>query len=291
MSADLVETQTPIIIIGMHRSGTSMIARMLEALGLFLGWRKEDNHEALTFLRKNEWIMRQSGAAWDNPKPIEYLLANRDMRRLNEKYLQLSLGSYRSLSFLGPRMFARYRSLARLDTPWGWKDPRSTFTLPIWRQVFPRAKIIHVCRHGVDVAHSLQVRHHKMLVDGAERFRRRKLLHSFIGKRSGFTTGARCSTLHGGFTLWKEYIREAQKHVATLGDRSTEVRYETFLAEPERFLALLTNFCGLNPSERDLREVAAWADSGRAYAFRSKPELREFAGCVQDNLEQSGYSN
>ena len=39
----------PIVIIGMHRSGTSIVTRMLEQLGLFVGKKKDMNHEALFF--------------------------------------------------------------------------------------------------------------------------------------------------------------------------------------------------------------------------------------------------
>lgn len=39
--------QTPVIILGMHRSGTTMITKILENLGLFVGVEKEINHEAL----------------------------------------------------------------------------------------------------------------------------------------------------------------------------------------------------------------------------------------------------
>ena len=38
---------------------------------------------------------------------------------------------------------------------WGWKDPRTTITFPIWLQVFPKAKILHILRNGVDVAISI----------------------------------------------------------------------------------------------------------------------------------------
>jgi len=39
----------PIVIIGMHRSGTSIVTRMLGQLGLFVGKKKDMNHEALFF--------------------------------------------------------------------------------------------------------------------------------------------------------------------------------------------------------------------------------------------------
>jgi len=51
---------SPFIIIGMHRSGTAMIAQMLEELGLFTGRKKQQNHEALFFMNINDWLLHQS---------------------------------------------------------------------------------------------------------------------------------------------------------------------------------------------------------------------------------------
>ena len=59
--------------------------------------------------------------------------------------------------FLGWKRYLAYRSLERFDQPWGWKDPRNVFTLPLWLRVFPEAKIIYIVRNGVDVAASLLV--------------------------------------------------------------------------------------------------------------------------------------
>lgn len=48
----------PVIIIGMHRSGTSLVARLLDVLGLFLGKYKDENHEARLFISINDWFLR-----------------------------------------------------------------------------------------------------------------------------------------------------------------------------------------------------------------------------------------
>ena len=36
-----------------------------------------------------------------------------------------------------------YQSFDKFDTIWGWKDPRNTFTLNIWAQIFDSFKIIN----------------------------------------------------------------------------------------------------------------------------------------------------
>ena len=82
--------QPPTIILGMHRSGTSILTRILEKLGLFVGCRKDENNEALFFLKFNDWILKQANATWDNP--YNYKLSGEDfknlMSNLAKKYIK-----------------------------------------------------------------------------------------------------------------------------------------------------------------------------------------------------------
>ena len=62
----------PVIVIGMHRSGTSLIVKVLEKLGVFMGADQEHNGESLFFNTINEWILNQSHIRWDNPENYKY---------------------------------------------------------------------------------------------------------------------------------------------------------------------------------------------------------------------------
>jgi hypothetical protein len=44
-----MKSHPPVIIIGMSRSGTTMLVEMLEQLGLFVGRKKTRNNEAVFF--------------------------------------------------------------------------------------------------------------------------------------------------------------------------------------------------------------------------------------------------
>ncbi len=57
-----MRAKPPIIIVGMHRSGTSMISRILEELGIFMGKSKDANHKASFFHNLNNWLLQQSGS-------------------------------------------------------------------------------------------------------------------------------------------------------------------------------------------------------------------------------------
>lgn len=267
-----------------------MLARMLEKLGLFVGWRKERNHEALFFLHLNEWLLRQSGGAWDHPAPIRYLLENKGVRTLVVDYIRFLTKTPHVISFLGFPRYLRYRSPVNLDIPWGWKDPRNTFTLPLWLELFPEAKVIHIYRHGVDVAQSLRARCEKVLATSSRAYEKRKLVYWLRPKRGGFVDTFRCASLAGGFSLWEEYIREARAHVLALGKRATEVKYEDFLAKPHGTLNNLIEFVGLDVDDMAIQMVVEQVESRRAYAYRESAELRSFAERVAERLKIYGYT-
>lgn len=283
------EPRAPVIVIGMHRSGTTMIAQMLEALGLFLGRKTDQNWEALFFQRLNTWLLTQSGGAWDHPEPIRHLLACPEVRELVVRHLRFVMGTPGIAAYLGWGGYLRYRSLYRVDVPWGWKDPRNTFTLPMWLHLFPDARVVHVYRHGVDVAQSLKVRAERWRQRVQQQYRTRTPLYLFRPKRGGFTNSIRCHTLEGGLSLWEEYLAEGRAHAAALPGRVLEVRYETFLEDPRRGLESLVRFCELPADARAVERVAAQVRKERAYAYQDSPELREFAARAADRLQRYGY--
>jgi len=135
----------------MHRAGTSLIARVVNLLGVYLGPEEhlmkpqKDNpsgyweNQLLTDL--NEEILSRFGGTWDKP-PIfperwEKSPKIADLRR-------------------------RARRIVRedfRDAPlWGWKDPRTCITLPFWQRLFPRMRYVICLRNPVDVAKSIERR-------------------------------------------------------------------------------------------------------------------------------------
>ncbi len=274
----------PIVVLGAHRSGTSAVARVLEQLGVFVGVRLDPNHEARFFLELDEWLLAQSGARWDQPAGIKALIADERQSALAAEYLALCLRTPRAIGYLGLRRWLSTPRIDRLATPWGFKDPRATFTLPIWLRLFPETRVVHVHRHGVDVAQSLCKRHRDHLARSADTFARNRGLLGLLRKRAGFGDSPRLSTLLGGFTLWEEYVREARRHVAAAGTRAVEVRYEELAAQPNLVVRDLARACGLTPDDAAIARAAASIAPDRAGAHRNDPELRAFAAEVEDRV-------
>jgi len=280
----------PIIIIGMHRSGTTMVTRLLMQLGLFAGTELEDNSEAVFFLKLNDWLMHQCGAAWDHPEPMKYLLAETGAENLAANCFRVAMASKLTKNYLGLWKYLRIRTPGNLDIPWGWKDPRNTFTLPVWLHLFPDARVVHVLRHGVDVAKSLQTRSMRGLelcTAPSPAAQPVPDLESCL--RDRITDSVRCLSLEGGFSLWEEYSEQARSLVDSLGKCAMEVRYETVLEQPTESLRALATFCDLPTTDEAILECSKLLVPGRTFAYKSNESLVSFAKRHADSLRANGY--
>lgn len=283
----------PVIVIGMHRSGTSMLTRVLQRSGFFMGRGTTRNEECRWTNAVNYWLFGQASATWERPEGMDTVLASAPWREVVTDYLGGITDGPASLGYLGVRRWARYRSMHRVTAPWGWKDPRNTFTLPLWRSVFPHARVLHIMRHGVDVAHSLQVRHLEARDNARRRYQRHRTWYvnnPLAPKRSGFAHAMRVADLDGGLELWRGYTRRARGHVEALGDQALEVRYEDLLREPEHHLAEILAFCGLGTPVGRVRDEARNFRPERAFAYRESTSLRAFAEARESTLREHGYA-
>jgi len=282
----------PVILLGMHRSGTAMIARLLDELGLFQGHELQDDHESTWFLDINEQLLKRVNATWDNPEPITNFLDNSEAFDLTVRCLEDDLTSKRTRDFLGRKLGRKFGALLTFEQPWGWKDPRTIYTLPLWLKLFPEAKLVYIVRNGVDVASSLKVREVRELARRREEFDskpatgdRSKL------QRAGFKGSARCLTLEGGFSLWEEYVARAEQALAAVSNPKQVIRYEAFLTEPFAPLTELAQFCGLQNDETAIRSAIekVGVNASRANAFLADPVVSEFHGRVRGSTWMAHY--
>ncbi|MEE4604845.1 MAG: sulfotransferase [Desulfobacteraceae bacterium] len=280
---------SPIIIIGMHRSGTTLVARILESMGLFLGAYKDENCESNVFISINDWILRISGGSWDTPDAIDRLLGSDMARRIILNHIGTTLQSPHILRYSGLKHYRKLSKKMDGNFHWGWKDPRNTITLPIWLDLFPDARIIHVCRHGVDVADSLKKRQRRWYQRAMfpPRYRRlRYLLRPFGGhylRSVGFQNHAE------GIKLWAAYMQKAEASLLALGNQSMVLRYEDLIREPENNIQLLLDFCHLAKDERNLSKALGIIDRSRAFAYEGHAELQALASANSELLAQYGY--
>ncbi|MCX6082401.1 MAG: glycosyltransferase [Chloroflexi bacterium] len=138
---------TVIYIAGMHRSGTSMVTRLLNLCGVYLGQdsdlfppdvnNSEGYWENRPFTLLNDELLADAGGGWDYPPPVNYEW---------EK------------SYKFPHFVSTASELTQQFSPhqiWGWKDPRNSLTYPFWKKIIPSIKMVVCVRNPDEVANSL----------------------------------------------------------------------------------------------------------------------------------------
>jgi hypothetical protein len=264
-------------MIGMHRSGTTMLTNLLVSNGFFMGNVREVNEEAIFFLRLNSWMLRQCNASWDQPQ--SFADTNDQFKKKMIDTCRFHMNSRINFSsYVGFGNFFKYPRVDKLNFPWGWKDPRSTITLPVWRSIFPKAKVLHIYRNPVDVAASLKNRAFKeecnYRPNYVDIFKARKL----IGKIH-FTSSFSVMELQRGFDLWKYYVQVALSY----SNNALHIKYEDLLAEPRKNLEKILTFVGCKYDKEILTKAEAKFNADRRFAFNDSKELRLFYETVRSD--------
>jgi len=178
----VLEGSTAVIVLGMHRSGTSALTGMLHHLGVELGNRllapsPEDPRgywEHWDVYQLNHTIMAGFGYRWDDVRPMPSAFEQGEACRLARRELQAVLA----------------RDFAGISL-WGLKDPRLCRLLPVWTPLLSELGItpryILALRHPLDVAGSLAARD-GMSTSRAGLLWLRHVLEAEWGTRSGVRT-------------------------------------------------------------------------------------------------------
>jgi hypothetical protein len=150
---DPTPVRKAVLVIGMHRSGTSALTRGLEVLGVDLGTRLKSPRtenpkgfwEDLDFNSINTEVLRSFGLEWHTLGRIDAALL---------RSAQLTPMLDRAVAFLDKKFQA--------STTIGLKDPKASRILPFWEHAFEQAGIspsyIIACRNPMSVAQSLSSR-------------------------------------------------------------------------------------------------------------------------------------
>ena len=135
---------TPVIITGMHRSGTSLAAALLGSAGLIIGERLvpagvgnvKGHFEDADFVDLHADILKSQGLSWVGWTAEEHIAVGAAFKERARELVARKAG----------------RAGAR---PWGWKDPRTTLFMDLWEEVAPGAGWVFLYRPAWEVADSL----------------------------------------------------------------------------------------------------------------------------------------
>lgn len=210
----------PYIIIGMHRSGTSFLAKVLERSGIFMGQIKDPNFEAMHFLSENQKALWAANFDWHKPGiPGREHWTQFDAQTLYREHFKLN-----------GRLARLKQNLKNED--WGWKDPRNTFTLAMWLEMFPKARVIHMYRNADDVVRSLQQRNNLEGEVYAEEIQ----------------SESYCRNLH------QQYVEQARSYQTHLGKAFLELDYDLLCRLDKATIKALNDFTGKSV-ERSLKSL------------------------------------
>jgi sulfotransferase family protein len=250
--SSLDHSSNGIVILGMHRSGTSLLAQLLYHWGAFIDtagmlesniFNPRGYWEPAPLVRFNDQLLSILQSRWsvpprDDAKILMAAMANQD--RLRQRAVDLLTAAYAGRK------------------PWFWKDPRLAILLPFWKHFLGDVLYFVSLREPGDIARSLSSRDSISIPDS--------------------------------LLLWQKYMLDilADEDVQSTG---IFLIYENLLADPPgecaRLCRLLDQRFGVSaphPDDRLERMVAAvdaalWRNRSQA-AFTENP----FATAVQKRL-------
>lgn len=209
------QKQKRFIIIGCHRSGTSLLSEILKTNKVFIGNDLVGHYESYFYQTINRTILNRHNARWDYPKSFQYLssdLFQRDINYIKEAY--------------NSKLYKKYLGLSNMlvKKDWvGWKDPRNSLTLKQWKTIHPDLKIIHIYRNPYDVASSLITRENKR-------------------KPSDPNMSYRLRKMEDAIELWVEYesiIEDYKKEYSK--DVLITIKYEDLLMNSHKVLGEISD--------------------------------------------------
>lgn len=173
-----------------------------------MGVLKDPNFEAIHFLSENQKAMEAEGGSWLEP----IVPSQKNWTKFSTEVL------YNEHFKLNGRLQIWRHNRKKLD--WGFKDPRNSFTLEMWLNKFPKAKVIFIKRDMDSVVKSLQKRN---TLDGE-------------------VYDPRLDDVEFCKELWQKYTDQCASFKLKLGDKMLRIDYKDIVQLNTQSIKALENF-------------------------------------------------
>jgi hypothetical protein len=149
MATDSSFAERPVCVLSAGRSGTSVLARALNILGLNLGpedaMLPANDHnvrgyweQAAVVALNDDLLRRLGGTLWELPSVSQGWEADPGLQEVRERARRI------------------VRETFAADRRWAFKDPRTAFTWPLWRHIVGEMELLVCVRRCDEVVRSMQ---------------------------------------------------------------------------------------------------------------------------------------
>ncbi|MEB5557638.1 glycosyltransferase [Vibrio cholerae] len=289
-----------VVVLGMHRSGTSALTKALQVMGVSLSenlmpegeFNPKGHWEDMDVVAINDKLLAHYGHVWFS--------ATQPKLNLNDDYVELLLNE----------AVAMVKQRVQQFDLWGFKDPRTSRLLVFWLEVFERAnvlpKFVYALRNPLDIVRSLA--------------RRDGLTH-----RQGYLlwwwhTLPNLSLLHSQSVTWvsfnmlltqpKKVITQLQQHLslASLPDESVATFCDSFIEpslshscaqlsdlyqDEQHFQPVLELYTVLEKLSSNELTLEQWLDDGGVLQLEEvfQPVFMTQWSLLAEQLNQSALKN
>jgi hypothetical protein len=241
----------PIVVLGMHRGGTSLIADLIRRWGAYAGHEskllpadknnQQGYWEYIPLISFNDNLLNSIGSTWLVPPGSE---AEETLRARASEIVYKHPAEQ------------LVKEMQAGGEHWFWKDPRLTVLLPFWERIWDQAIYVVAVRHPLEVAMSLKKRDHL--------------------------------PVSASLLIWQQYMLQCLRHTEDSKQRIF-IRYEKLIQSPleacTRLSAFLDNLCGRESIDpRVLDKMTAAVKAGLRHNNSRLPFSEEPRATAQQKL-------
>jgi hypothetical protein len=250
-----INNNVPLIILGMHRSGTSLFASWLDKCGINMGDKMlgagvgnpKGHFEDIEFYEFNVNVLKKN--------KLNYIIQKQKILKFDKEDHKMAKSIYQSHSNV---------------SSWGWKDPRTCLTINFWHSIIPDYKVIYIFRDYNQVVDSLFRRN-------VNNFKKRKnlLLKAYkVNVEHGILKNRMANKY---LMSWVEYNRKVINHLKVINNSNVIVINEKNIHKLDsdifKILSKKWNYKELNFSKySELFDPSLFKTKSRNYLYNNKIE-------------------